>query len=492
MRRHFVLIGVSLIAVAAPASAETLREALVRAYRSNPTLTGQRAQLRATDEGVALARANGLPDIQANGQYSEDFVQANNQFIRPERSLTGQAQLTVPVYLGGAVKNAVRAAESRVLSGRATLRGTEADLFSAVVNAYMNVIRDEAIVELNRQNVRALEINLRATRDRFEVGDLTRTDVAQSEARLQGAIGQLRSAEATLIGSREAYIRIVGSEPGTLEAPPPLPGMPDSPVDAVQVALENNPNLESARRATDAAGFDVEAARAERKPRVNSFLRGSYFNYLGSLGVAAQESGTAASAGLQVTVPIYQGGGPAASVRRAEALEGVSIEQVTLIERSIVEQARGLFASWQSALQVIEASEAQVSANRLSLEGVRAENSVGTRTILEILDAERELLNAQVQLVSARRDAYVAGFALLAAMGRAEARDLGLDGGPLYDPEVNYRRVKRGIWDWGTGPSPTPEATSTVNSAPQTPVVTRPLEPELQRDIDSMSSNVDQ
>ncbi|MGC6399866.1 TolC family outer membrane protein [Sphingomonas sp. FW199] len=492
MRRNLALISASLIALAAPASAETLREAMVRAYQSNPTLTGQRAQLRATDEQVAIARANGLPDIALNGQYSEDFIQANNQFIRPERSLTGQAQVTVPVYLGGQVKNATRAAETRVLSGRATLRGTEADLFTAVVNVYMNVIRDEAIVELNRQNVRALEVNLRATRDRFEVGDLTRTDVAQSEARLQGAIGQLRTAEATLIGSREAYIRVVGTEPGTLEAPPALPGLPADPVEAVRVALENNPNLESARRASDAAGFDVKTARAERNPRVSSFLRGSYFNYLGSLGVPAQESGNAASAGVQLTVPIYQGGGPAASVRRAEALEGVAIEQVTLVERQIVEQSRALFASWQSSLQVIEASEAQVSANRLSLEGVRAENSVGTRTILEILDAERELLNAQVQLVSARRDAYVAGFALLAAMGRAEARDLGLDGGPLYDPEVNYRRVKRSIFDWGTGPSPVPVATPTVNSAPQTPVVTRPLEPELQRDIDSMNPKVDQ
>ena len=203
MMRHRLLLfaGVAVLAVG-PASAETLRDALVRAYSTNPTITGQRASLRATDEAVPLARADGLPSAAVDARYSEDFQQAANQFFAPARSVTGQASLSVPLYAGGAVKNSVRAAKTRVEAGRANLRGTEAQLFTDVVAAYLNVIRDEAIVELNGQNVRALEVNLQATRDRFEVGDVTRTDVAQSEARLAAAVGQLRGSEATLIASR--------------------------------------------------------------------------------------------------------------------------------------------------------------------------------------------------------------------------------------------------------------------------------------------------
>ena len=180
-------------------------------------------------------------------------------------------------------------------------------------------------------------------------------------------------------------------------------------------------------------------------------------------------------------MPFTDSADPSAQIRRAQALEGAAIEQVTQVERTVVSDARSAFAAWQSALRVIQSSEVQVAANRLSLEGVRAENSVGTRTILDILNAEQELLNSQVQLVSARRDAYVAGFALLAAMGKAEARDLGLDGGALYDPTVNYSRVRNNIWDWSSDPAPVPIAPSTVNSPAQTPVVTKELDPSLQR-----------
>lgn len=494
MMRHRLLLfaGVAVLAVG-PASAETLRDALVRAYSTNPTITGQRASLRATDEAVPLARADGLPSAAVDARYSEDFQQAANQFFAPARSVTGQANLSVPLYAGGAVKNSVRAAKTRVEAGRANLRGTEAQLFTDVVAAYLNVIRDEAIVELNGQNVRALEVNLQATRDRFEVGDVTRTDVAQSEARLAAAVGQLRGSEATLIASREFYIRTVGAAPESLEQPPPLPGLPDTADAAVAVALENNPTLIAARRNSDAAGFDARAARAQRLPQVSTFLGGNYFNNLSSqnAGNVSVNSGSGASAGVQMRIPIYQGGAPAANVRRARALESVAIEQVTATERAVIEQARAFFANWQSSLRVIEAAETQVSANRLSLEGVRAENSVGTRTILDILDAERELLNAQVTLVTARRDAYVAGFALLAAMGRAEARDLGLDGGPLYDPDVNYRRVRGGLWDWSDGARAAPVASSTANTPAQTPVVTKPLDPELQRGVDTGPANPD-
>ena len=217
---RWAALATVLAAAGAPAGAETLREALLKAYASNPTITGQRAAQRATDENVPIARAAGLPSANATGTYTENALQATNSFLNPARFANATAGVSIPLYQGGAVRNGVRAAETRVEAGRATLRNTEANLFTNTVAAYMNVIRDEAIVSLNTQNVRVLDTNLRASRDRFQVGDLTRTDVAQSEARLSLARAQLQSAEAQLIASREDYINVVGSPPDRLEQPP--------------------------------------------------------------------------------------------------------------------------------------------------------------------------------------------------------------------------------------------------------------------------------
>lgn len=497
MRNSLKLAGSALavLALATPAAAESLRDALVAAYNTNPTLTAARAQQRATDEGVPLAKASGLPSLSVSGGYTEDLKKSSNSFVSPDRQVAATANLSVPLFSGGAVRNAVRAAQTRVDAGRANLRGTESDVFTQVVGAYMDVIRDEAIVRLNQQNVKVLQTNLEATRDRFQVGDLTRTDVAQSEARLAGAQSQLEGAQAQLIASRETYIRVVGFAPGALDSPPPLPGLPDDPNSAVKVALDSNPQLLAARKAADAAGFDVDAARAARLPKLSAVAGGNYYNYLGSLGagtgVTVQQSGTSATAGLSVSVPLYQGGRPAAQVRQAQALEGQALEQTVLIERGVVAQARSAYAAWQSSLRVIEAAELAVKANRLSLEGVRAENSVGTRTILDILNAEQELLNSQVQLVSARRDAYVAGFALLAAMGKAEARDLGLDGGALYDPTAHYDKTKAWIWDWGSDGDPSVVASSTTGSPAQNADVTPGDDDVLNDGVDTGSATPD-
>ena len=495
MNARLLLLGAAVMPiVSCPAGADTLREALVKAYGSNPTLTGQRANLRAADENVPIARAQGLPNIALNGGYVENVfapdgsVNSTSSLTNPARQTTGNAQLTVPLFTGGAVRNSVRAAQTRVEAGRASLRGTESDLFTAVVGAYEDVIRDEAIVSLNQQNVRVLDVNLQASRDRFQVGDLTRTDVAQSEARLALARAQLQSAQANLISSRENYIRVVGSPPANLEAPPPLPRLPTSPEAAVATAISDNPALLAAQRQRDATAYDISVARASRSPRVNAVVGGNYYNYLGSFGagtsVPVGQSGTSGTVGLALTLPIFQGGRPAAQVRQAQALRSQAIENVTAAERQVIAQTRSAYAVYVSSQQVIASSETAVNANKLSLEGVRAENSVGTRTILDILNAEQELLNSQVTLVTARRDSYVAGFALLAAMGQAEANDLGLDGGPLYDPVANYNRVRHRFSDRGRDPEPTTVATSTAQTPAQDATVTRPLDPMLDTPVD--------
>ncbi|MDE2560701.1 MAG: TolC family outer membrane protein [Sphingomonadales bacterium] len=472
---RIALLGASLLAlqgaaVSVPARADDLRDALDSAYQTNPSLQAARANQRATDEGVPIAKAPGLPSLSGQATYTEYLKQSSVSFIAPKRNLDVNAQLGVPIYSGGAVKNSVRAARTRVDAGQADLRGTESGVFSQVVAAYMDVILQQAIVGLNQSNVHVLKVNLQATSDRFEIGDLTRTDVAQSNSRLAVANAGLRGAEASLVAARETYLQVVGKPPKDLAPPPPLTGLPASPDDAVQIALDNNPDLAAARERSKAAGYDAKAAGAGRYPRISLFTQGDYSNYLGSLnipGAGTVPGQTTAQAGVRATIPLFQGGLPAAQQRQAQAREGAALEQEIGVERQVIASVRSAFSSWRAANDVIKMNETAVSAAQLSLEGVRAENSVGNRTILDILNAEQELLNAQVQLVTARRNAYVAGFNLLAAMGKAEARDLGLDGGVLYDPRVNYDRVKDKIWDWDRDPAPAAKSTRTVDSPAQ-------------------------
>ena len=471
-RKLTFLLCAGWVLAATPLQAETLRDALTQAYTTNPTLTGARAGQRATDEGVPIAKAQGRPDASGTASYTESFPRSDGTSFSPDRLFSGGINLSVPIYTGGAVRNGILAAENRVEAGQAGLRATESAIFSAVVGTYMDVIRDESIVELNRAQVGVLQVNLEATKDRFEIGDLTRTDVAQSEARLQLAISNMEGARSNLIRSKEIYIQLVGDVPGNLEAPPPLPNLPATPDDAVKVALDANPDLIASREQREAAYFDRRGANASRLPQVSGFTSGSYSDNFGSIdpgtsGRAFDTSSSSAQIGVRATLPLYQGGQPAAQIRQAQARLGQAQEQEIAAEREAIAQTRASYASWRASLQVIAASERAVSANELSLEGTRAENSVGNRTILDILNAEQELLQSKVQLVAARRNAYVAGFSLLAAMGRAEARDLGLEGGALYDPMANYDAVE-GAWnDWSSRADPVTEATRTVDTPAQ-------------------------
>ena len=468
LQRAALIASITLIA--APAGADDLREALVMAYNTNPALQGARAQQRGVDEGVPIARSAGLPSLSGTATYNEFLKKSANSFTSPDRVFSADATLSVPIYSGGAVKNSLRAAKTRVEAGQADLRASESGVFSQVVAAYMDVLLGQAVVGLNRTNIERLDVNLRATKDRFEIGDLTRTDVAQSQSRLALARSDARTSEANLIAARERYIQIVGKAPVDLQSPPPLTGLPASTDEAVQFALDHNPDLIAARHRSKAAGFDSNAAGAGRMPRVSIFTSGDYTDYLGTLGggnTAFTQSETTAQAGIRATIPLFQGGLPAAQQRRAQAFEGAALEQEIGIEREVIATVRSAYASWKASSDVIASSQSAVDAATLSLEGVRAENTVGNRTILNILDAEQELLRAEVQLVTARRNAYVAGFNLLAAMGKAEAQDLGLDGGVLYDPDTNYNRVKNAIWDWSRDPDPKPVSTRTVDTVAQ-------------------------
>jgi outer membrane protein len=259
-------------------------------------------------------------------------------------------------------------------------------------------------------------------------------------------------------------VKLVGDAPVDLQPPPALPNLPQSVEDAVAIALNNNPDIEAANQRINASRADIGAARAARMPKLSATLGGGYNNNLHSIpagNTVAENTTKSAAAGLSLTLPIFQGGRPSAQVRQAQSRSSQAIETYVATERDVIAQTRGAYAAWQANERVIAATEQAVGANALSLEGVRAENSVGTRSILDILNAEQEYLNAQVQLVSAKRNSYVAAFSVLAAMGKAEARDLGIEGGALYDPAVNYRRVRGQIWDWADDPKPQQQATDT-------------------------------
>lgn len=473
-----------MVTVTAPSvdgPTQTLREALVNTYASNPTLMAERAQLRATDEGVAIARSGGRPTLSVDAGVNQDLVTRNITGSNG-RDFSAGVTLGLPIFSGGRVRNGVRAANARVDAGRADLRATEGDVFTEAVAAYMDVIRDRSIVQLNQNQVRVLETNLQATRDRFEVGDLTRTDVAQSDARLAIARSNLALAEGRLESSEENFQRVVGVAAGNLQPPNPLPPLPGDPESAVDLALVNNADLSSIVAQARAAGFDVAVARGARLPTISANSSTRYFNALGRADEAAglpdgtlPNTTTTSGVGLSLSLPLYQGGAAGARVRQAQAIRTQILESAIGVERLITANTRAAFASYIASREAIASNEIAVAANQLALEGTRAEQTVGTRNVLDVLNAEQELLNSQVLLVTARRDAYVAGFQLLNAMGQAEAEDLNLDGGPLYDPIVHYDRYSRSWSDWDDGPAARPVSTRTVGPEETSPLTQLPV-----------------
>jgi outer membrane protein len=483
---------------AAPAAADTLRDALVKAYGTSPVLAGARAQLRGIDEGVPIAKANAR--LQVSGTLGiTQSTDGLTTFQNGGRALTGGVNLSYPLFQGGRVRNAINAAEARVIAGRADLRTAEGNLFTQAVSAYMNVIRDQSVVSLNASNVRVLETNLRASRDRFQVGDLTRTDVAQSEARLAIARSQLATAQGNLTGSRETFRQVIGKWPEQLEQPPALPKLPATADEAVQIALANAPTIASVTAATQAAGYDVRTAAAARLPVFSVTGGTSYSDYLNTRAQSAGQPSNLNSQfdqtvgqnriGLALTLPLYQGGGVSARVRQAQANESAALEQGIDVERRVIAITRAAYANFQAAGEAIRANQQAVAANRLALEGARAENTAGTRTVIEVLNAEQEYLNAQVALVTAQRDQYVAGFALLNAMGQAQADHLNFDGGALYDPIVHYGQVRNRFGDWSDNRKYQSTSTRTTGPTPVDPDVL-PLKPDPLLGTDSSAATI--
>ena len=437
-------IGGMMLPQDAGAASDTLQGAMVTAYQNNPVLQAQRAGLRATDEDVGQALSGWRPRITGSASYqkenSDNFFSGESETINPK---TYGVEIEQPLFRSFRTITATREAKSLVKAGRSQLLSVEQQVLLDTVAVYVDVRRDQSVLDLRRNNVQVLNRQLDASKDRFEVGEITRTDVAQSEARLSGAVSSRIGAEAELSASRAAFRRIVGDMPGSLQPPPPLPPLPGSEEEAVEIALAENPDLEAARRAEEASRHAIHAAKSELGPEIGLVAGYSRSEDTFVDGFASDSK----SITVRATVPIYQSGAVSSRIRQAKHVNSQRRIEVLQAEREVREAVRNAWEGLRAARAIIEASNAQILANEIALEGVRQEAEVGSRTTLDVLDAEQELLDSQVDLVLAERDAYVAGFQLLTAVGRGTATALGLPV-DLYDPERNYRRATNTWFGW--------------------------------------------
>ncbi|HEY4163353.1 MAG TPA: TolC family outer membrane protein [Dongiaceae bacterium] len=436
------------------AQAIGLNDALAQAYLGNPTLDAARAQLRATDEGVPQALSGWRPTVSAqvtagptwthNGTKatgSETVSNRNQQFFPQTYSLT----VTQPIFSGFGTVSSTKAAENRVRAGRAQLLDSERQVLLQAVQAYMAVVTDQSVLALRQNNVKVLAAELQATQDRFQAGEVTKTDVAQAEARLQGAIADQTSAEGDLIAARSVYRQVIGQEPVQLTMPPPPPNIPAHEEEALNLA-QQSPLVIEAQYSVDAAKNDIDTEFSQLLPSVS--LQGSLDRTAESTS-SHQEENAGTILGV-LSVPLYQAGAPDSRVRQAKQLYQQVRKQLDEIRREADQQVVAAWQALETAQAQITSFEEQVRSTAIALDGVRQEQSVGARTVLDVLDAEQESLNAQVSLVTAQTNLVTARYQVLNAVGRLTAKDLALNV-PVYDPTKHYGDVRNKIW--GTGPA---------------------------------------
>jgi outer membrane protein len=436
------------------ALADTIEAALVRAYQNNPQLNAQRAQVRSTDENVPQALSGYRPKValtaSAGVQYTDTLATAggtSTTLVRTETHGTNaprSAGLTVSqtLFNGYQTANRTRAAESQVSGAREALRVLEQSVLLAAATIYMDYLRDAAIVEVQRSNVRVLEQTLKQTRDRFNVGEVTRTDVAQSEAQLAAGRTQLLAADATLTTTRANFRRIIGNEPGQLAPGSPVDRfLPGTLPSAVELTLIENPNVTAAMFGIDVNFLQVKINEGALLPTLTlqTSVQQSYEQTM------TVQRAFGASTVVQASVPIYQGGAEYALIRQAKetlAQQRLNLEQVRDQQRASTVTAWGQLVAGKAQ---VASAQAQVSASEIALNGVREEAKAGQRTTLDVLNAQQALVNARVALVTAQHDRVVASYSVLNSVGRLGPLVLNL-ATTVYDPSVHYHQVRD---SWG-------------------------------------------
>ena len=466
--------------IGAPASAQTLTEAFAYAYNNNPQLLAQRALLRATDEGVPQALANWRPTVNFTGSagYSRSGFEApgsNTKAAVAEALENGVAfpcngpigitcstptqfasfvskqldlRITQPIYRGGRTEAATRQAINGVQAARAQTLGVETTVFQAVAQGYLDVVRDQTLVEVSRNNEAVLRKQLEATRDRFRVGEVTRTDVAQAESSLAQATAQRITAEGNLENSRANYARAVGHPPGRLIMPRERPVLPATRDEAQTLAIGDNPNVIAASFTELAARDNIDVIRGQLLPQIN--IVGDLNRNFGPSFTQRNSRQDTASVTAQLTMPLYEGGAIYSQTRQAQQTVGQRRSQVDDARRAALQSATQSWETVQAARAAIASFGAAVRAAQIALEGTQQEALVGSRTVLDVLIAEQQLFTTQSQLVTAQHDAALAEFNLAAATGRLIAPELRLPV-KLYDMERHYRTVKDKLYGFGGG-----------------------------------------
>lgn len=439
-------VSLAMVAFAAPnvAHAESLADALAAAYRNNPSLEAARLSAASADETTAQARAAYLPtlDVAATAGVRETNVDAPGLGSTDENTHPRTASVIAQqsLYTGGFRASQSASARAVVSRSRENLRAVEQDVMLAAISAYVDVRRDQEFVRIRSADVELLERQLEEARARFDVGDVTLTDVSQAEARLAGSRSGLSQAQSSLEASRARYVQVVGEAPGDLDLPPPPPSLPESLDSAVEQALNLNPDIRDAEANERLAAAQVGIERSALMPQVSAVAR--WDGAEDSSGPDLRSESTSAVA--QLTIPLFEGGFVRSRVRqsRLEQRRAESLTEQT--ERAVVSQLTAAWNDYLSAERVVFSSQEQVRANQLAFEGVQEERSVGLRTSLDVLNAQQELLNAQLAVASAQRDSYVATHAVLKAIGLLDAEALHVNL-PLYDPDQHARAVAHTI-----------------------------------------------
>jgi outer membrane protein len=427
-----------------PVLADTIEAALVRAYQNNPQLNAQRAQVRATDENVPQALSGYRPKVAVTASAGYQYGDTLSNFGTPidfagaTPPTAVAATATQTLYNGNQTANKTRAAESQVSGAREGLRVLEEAVLLSASTIYMDYLRDAAIVEVNRSNVRVLDQTLKQTQDRFNVGEVTRTDVAQSEAQLAAGKTQLLAAEATLTTTQANFRRIIGNEPQALAPGSPVDRfLPKSLAGAVELSLIENPNVTAAMYGIDVNFLQVKVNEGALLPTVT--LQASVAQQYQTNVTTPRNF--AASAIAQVAIPVYQGGAEYSLIRQSKetlAQQRLVLEQTRDQTRANTVTAWGQLVAGKAQ---VASAQAQVTASEVALNGVREEAKAGQRTTLDVLNAQQALVNARVALVTAQHDRVVASYAVLSAVGRLSPQVLGL-ATTVYDPSVHYQQVR--------------------------------------------------
>jgi outer membrane protein len=444
--RLFALTGSLLAGTALCAAAQTFEEALAVAYNTNPQLLAERANLRATDEQIAQARANWRPTVTVTGQvgHGDTWLQGRHDNPIPGTPRQASFNITQPLYRGGRTVAGIEAARNAIQAERARLFATEQLVLLNAATAYLDTVQNEAVVRLNIANERVLQRQLEATNDQFRVGEVTRTDVSQAEARLSGATASRIQAEGTLETSKATFQQVIGIPALRLIQPPRPKALPPNSEQAAAEASTRNPTVVAAQFDEGNARAQIDLARGALLPTLNVVGQAAYQRELPG-STLPPVSNTALLA--QLSVPLYEAGAVYSQVRQARQVQSQRLILINDARRTAVASATQSFETLLSSRARIDSLNSQVQANEIALEGVRQEASVGSRTILDILNAEQELLNSQVSREQAIHDDLVASFQVLNAVGRMTARDLSLPV-ELYDFEANFRDVEN-RW-WGT------------------------------------------